>query len=54
MSKVILDAELKAKFPKLDEPMEFCDVSGLTLGRYVQPFQHESSCSKSFSNRCVE
>ena len=35
MSKVILDAELKAKFHGLHEQIELCDTDGQTMGRYV-------------------
>jgi hypothetical protein len=35
MSKVILDADLKAKLCGLREQIELCDADGHTMGRYV-------------------
>ncbi|MBI1831027.1 MAG: hypothetical protein HYR84_06205 [Planctomycetes bacterium] len=35
MSKVILDADLKAKLGGLHEQIELCDTDGQTMGRYV-------------------
>ena len=35
MSKVILDADLKAKLHGLGEQIELCDTNGQTMGRYV-------------------
>lgn len=35
MSKIILDTELKARLNGLDQPLEFCDADGRTLGHFV-------------------
>ena len=35
MSRVILDADLKAKLRGLHEQIELCEPNGQTMGRYV-------------------
>ena len=35
MSKVIVDESLRNQLPDLDQPLEFCDPSGKTLGHYL-------------------
>jgi hypothetical protein len=35
MSRIILDAELRAKLNGLSEPLELCDEGGKTLGHYL-------------------
>lgn len=35
MSKVILTPELREKLNGLNEPVEFCDESGKTVGRFL-------------------
>ena len=35
MSKIVLDADLRAKLNGLNEQVEFCDGTGATLGRFV-------------------
>lgn len=35
MSKITLDAELKAKLNGLNEPLEICDEAGKTVGHFL-------------------
>ena len=35
MSKIILDAELRARLNGLNEQMEICEAEGRTVGRYL-------------------
>jgi hypothetical protein len=35
MSKITLDANLKAKLNGLSEPLELCDESGATVGHFL-------------------
>ena len=35
MSKITLDAELRAKLNGLDQPLELCDADGQTLGHFL-------------------
>ncbi len=37
MSKIILDADLKARLNGLDEELELCDTDGRTLGHFIPP-----------------
>lgn len=35
MSKLILDADLRARLSGLDEPLEVCDEAGRTVGHFL-------------------
>ncbi len=35
MGKIILTPELRAKFNGMDEPVELCDETGNTVGRFL-------------------
>ncbi len=35
MTRVVVDASLQVKLPRVDSSFEFCDESGTTLGYYV-------------------
>jgi hypothetical protein len=35
MSKIILDTELRAKLNGLNQPLEFCDADGHTVGHFL-------------------
>jgi hypothetical protein len=41
MSKVVVDAALRAKLNGLDREIEFCDEAGNVLGYFLTPKEHE-------------
>jgi hypothetical protein len=41
MTRVILDADVQAKLPRLDQQLELCDPSGQTLGFFLTVEQYE-------------
>ena len=53
MTKVVIDAAVRAKLDDLQEPVELCDESGRTLG-YFHPKFGDSETGSPFTDAEIE